>query len=205
VDASRLTWYVARASGLVAWGLVLTSILWGLVMATGVLRRRRPHPAWMLNMHKFLGVLTLVFVGVHVTSIVLDDFVHFGITDVLVPLASSWHPVAVALGIVAMYLLVAIQVTSWLRRHLAPNVWRAIHLTSYGVLALTTVHMLAAGTDVRDMLATGVAVAIGVAVTMLAALVWAVRSDAAEGERLERLQRAEKLARAARSSPSRAA
>src|SRR5689334_3968965 len=174
-------------------------------MATGVLRRRRPHPAWMLNMHKFLGVLTLVFVGVHVASIMLDDFVHFGIADVLVPLASSWHPVAVALGIVAIYLLVAIQATSWLRRHLAPNVWRTIHLTSYGVLALTTVHMLAAGTDLREMLATGVAVAIGVTITMLAALVWAVRSDAAEGERLEQVARSERLARAARSSRSRAA
>src|SRR5690349_22859403 len=104
-------------------------------MATGVLRRRRPHPAWMLNMHKFLGVLTLVFVGIHVAAIMLDDFVHFGITDVLVPLASSWHPVAVACGIVGMYLLVAIQTTSWLRRRLSPRVWHTIHLTSYGVLA----------------------------------------------------------------------
>ena len=148
MDTSRLTWYVARASGLVAWGLVVATILWGLVMATRVLRRR-PRPAWLLDMHKFLGVLTLVFVGVHVTSILLDDFVHFGLADVLVPLASSWHPVAVACGIVGMYLLVAIQTTSWLRRHLSPTVWRTIHLTSYGVFAITTVHMLAAGTDVR--------------------------------------------------------
>jgi len=204
VDTSRLTWYVARASGLVAWGLVVATILWGLVMATRVLRRR-PRPAWLLDMHKFLGVLTLVFVGVHVTSILLDDFVHFGLADVLVPLASSWHPVAVACGIVGMYLLVAIQTTSWLRRHLSPTVWRTIHLTSYGVFAITTVHMLAAGTDVRAMLATGVAVVLGITATMLGALAWALRADAAEEERLERLDRLERLARSRRSSPRRAA
>ena len=66
-------------------------------------------------MHKFLGVLTLVFVGVHVGAILLDDFVHFSVVDVLVPFASSWHPVAVACGVVGMYLLLAIQITSWLR------------------------------------------------------------------------------------------
>jgi len=204
VDTGHLTWYVARASGLVAWGLVVASILWGLVMATRVLERR-PHPAWLLNMHKFLGVLTLVFVGVHVGSILLDSFVHFGLADVLVPLASSWHPVAVACGIVGMYLLVAIQVTSWLRKHMKPSVWRSIHLTSYGVFAITTVHMLAAGTDIRTVFATGVAVALGIAATMLGALVWAVRSDAAEEERLERLDRMERLARSRQSSPPRAA
>lgn len=204
MDTSHLTWYVTRASGLVAWGLVVASILWGLVMATGVLRKRRPHPAWLLNMHKFLGVLTLVFVGIHVVSIVLDSFVSFGIADVLVPFASSWHPVAVACGITGMYLLVAIQTTSWLRRRLSARVWHTVHLTSYGVLAITTVHTLAAGTDVREMLATGVAVALGVTVTMLAALVWAVRSDAAEEERFDRIERTERLARATRSA-SRAA
>ena len=204
MDSARLTWYVARASGLVAWGLVVASILWGLVMATGVLRRR-PHPAWMLNMHKFLGVLTLVFVGVHVGAILLDDYVHFGVVDVLVPLASSWHPVAVACGVVGLYLLLAIQTTSWLRRRLKPTVWRTIHLMSYGLLALTTVHMLAAGTDVREMIATGVAVAIGITITMLAALAWAIRSDAAAEERLERLDRMERLAHVARSSNRRAA
>jgi DMSO/TMAO reductase YedYZ heme-binding membrane subunit len=205
MDTSRLTWYVARASGLVAWSLVVASILWGLTMATGVLRKR-PHPAWMLSMHKFLGVLTLVFVGVHVGSILVDDYVHFGLVDVLVPLASSWHPVAVACGIVGMYLLLAIQGTSWLRRHLKPSVWRAVHLTSYGLVALTTVHMLAAGTDVTALLATGVAVAIGITVTMVAALAWAIRSDAAEEERLERAQRlagASRPSRRTAAAPSR--
>jgi len=203
VNTDQLTWYVARSSGFVAWGLVVASILWGLVMATGILRRRA-HPAWMLSMHKFLGVLTMVFVGVHVVAILLDGYVHFGLVDVLVPLASSWHPVAVACGIVGMYLLVAIQATSWLRRHLSPKVWRTVHLTSYALLAVTTIHLLAAGTDVKALLATAVAVALGITVTMVAALTWAARSDVAEAERLERIERLQRLSRAPR-TPARSA
>ena len=194
--SAPLVWYIARASGFVAWGLVVASILWGLVMATGVLGRR-PHPAWLLNMHKFLGVLTLVFVGIHVVAILLDDFVHFGLADVLVPFASAWHPVAVAWGIAGMYLLVAIQVTSWLRKHLAPSVWHAVHLTSYLLLALTTIHLLTAGTDVRALLSTALAVAVGVAIVMGAGLVWALRADAAADDRFYRSARA-----AARRAPS---
>ncbi len=197
MNTDQLTWYVARSSGFVAWGLVVAAILWGLVMATGILRRRA-HPAWMLSMHKFLGVLTMVFVGVHVVAILLDGYVHFGIVDVLVPLASSWHPVAVACGIAGMYLLLAIQATSWLRRHLSPSVWRTVHLTSYALLAVTTIHLLAAGTDVKALLATTVAVALGITVTMVAALTWAVRSDAAEADRLERIERLERRVRTPR-------
>ena len=82
----------------------------------------------MLDVHRFLGGLAAVFVGVHVIGLLLDSFVAFGPTDVLVPLASSWHPVAVAWGIVAMYLLVAVELTSLGRRPGAPpDVARRAH------------------------------------------------------------------------------
>ena len=80
----KLTWYVARASGIVAWALILTTIVWGLLLATKVLGRR-PSPAWLLSLHRYLGALTVAFVGVHVGAILLDSYTSFGITDVLVP------------------------------------------------------------------------------------------------------------------------
>ena len=67
----------------------------------------RVTPAWVLDLHRFLGGLATVFVCVHVAAVVFDSYVAFGLADVLVPLASSWHPVAVAWGVVALYLLLA--------------------------------------------------------------------------------------------------
>ena len=87
----HLTWYAARASGLVAWGLVLASIVWGLLLATRVLGRR-PTPAWLLSLHRYLGALAVVFVGVHVGAILLDSYTSFGVVDVLVPFTGSWDP-----------------------------------------------------------------------------------------------------------------
>ena len=166
---SHTWWYVARASGLVAWALVVASCTWGLLHALRTFGRR-PTPAWMLSTHRYLSALTIAFVGVHVVAIVADSYVHFGIADVLVPLASSWHPVAVAWGIVAMYLLVAIEVTSLFRQHLSQRTWRAVHMGSYVLLALVTIHLLTAGTDTNDLLPTASAVLIGVATVFGAAM-----------------------------------
>ena len=158
---AHLWWYVARAGGLVAWALVVASCAWGLLHATRALGRR-PTPAWMLSTHRYLSALAIVFVAIHVVAIIADSYVHFGLTDVVIPLAASWHPVAVAWGIVGTYLLLAIELTSLARRHIPQNVWRGIHLLSYAVLGVTTVHFLAAGTDAKALLPTAVAVLIGI-------------------------------------------
>jgi DMSO/TMAO reductase YedYZ heme-binding membrane subunit len=161
---NQLTWYTARASGLVAWGLLLASMVWGLLLATRVLGRR-PTPAWILSLHRFLGGLTVAFVGVHVVAILLDGYTNFSLVNVLVPLTGTWHPLAVAFGIVAMYLLVAIEVTSLVRDRLSAKAWRTIHLVSYFLFATASIHMLTAGTDVRAIVATTAAVMLGVMVS----------------------------------------
>jgi len=167
--SSHLWWYVARAGGLVAWGLVVASCAWGLLHALRTFGRR-PSPAWMLSVHRYLSTLAIVFVGVHVVAILADSFVQFSPADVLVPMVSTWHPVAVAWGIVGMYVLVAVEVTSLLRARLSPKVWRSVHVLSYVLLALVTIHFLAAGTDATDLLPTTSAVLIGTATVFGAAM-----------------------------------
>jgi DMSO/TMAO reductase YedYZ heme-binding membrane subunit len=171
-------WYVARSSGIVAWALVVATIAWGLLLATKVLGRR-PGPAWLLSLHRYLGALTVVFVAVHVGAVLVDSYTDFGITDVLIPFTGTWHPVAVAWGIVGMYLLAAIEITSLLRHRLSKRVWHAIHLLSYLLFAVTTVHMLTAGTDVQALLASSVVALLAVASTFSAALLWAWRNGEA--------------------------
>jgi hypothetical protein len=73
--------------------------------------------------------------------------VHFGLASVLVPFASHWHPLAVAWGIAAMYMLAAVEVTSLLRRRIGQRVWRMVHFLSFPLFVSSTVHGLSAGTD----------------------------------------------------------
>ncbi len=148
---TQLWWDTARAGGIVAWSLLAASVLWGLAMSTKT-APGRVRPNWMLDLHRFLGGFAVVFVGVHVVSIVLDSYVHFGLADVLVPLASSWHPVAVAWGIVGLYLLLAVELTSLARRRLSRRAWRTVHALSFPTFAVATIHGLTAGTDRGNLL-----------------------------------------------------
>ncbi len=149
--SSQLWWYCARAGGIVAWGLLSASVLWGLVMSTKV-KPPKVRPAWMLDLHRFLGGLATVFTGVHIGSILLDSYTHFGLADVLVPFASAWHPDRVAWGIVALYVLLTVELTSLARRYLPNKIWRRIHVASLPLYGLATIHFLLAGTDAHDTL-----------------------------------------------------
>ena len=94
----------------------------------------------------------------------------------LVPFATSWHPVAVAWGIVGMYLLAAIEITSLLRSRVRPRTWRAVHLLSYVLLGVTTIHLLTAGTDSTTVLPEAVAIVGGMTAVFGATLLLTWRS-----------------------------
>ena len=149
----------------------------------------RNGPAWTLALHRWLGALALAFIAVHVGAILLDDFVHFSIAAVLVPLVSGWHPVAVAWGIVAMYLLVAVEVTSLVRRRLPAKVWRQLHLLAYAAFGLSTFHMTTTGTDTTALVGGMVGVALGTLVMLGATLVWAWRTEPASRRAASTLER----------------
>jgi DMSO/TMAO reductase YedYZ heme-binding membrane subunit len=143
---TSLWWYIARSSGLVAWALLALSVLWGLALSTRALGAR-PRANWLLDLHRFLGGLAVVFVAVHLVGLALDPWVQIGVTQMLVPFSSSWNPVAVAWGVVGLYLLAAVELTSLLRKHMPKRWWKGVHLSSYGLYAVATIHLLTAGTD----------------------------------------------------------
>jgi predicted ferric reductase len=146
---SQAWWYVARAGGIVAWSLVAASVIWGLVLS-GKPFGRRTRPSWVLDLHRYLGGLALVFTGVHVTALVLDSYTYFGPLQLLVPFTSGYRPSAVAWGVVGAYLLVAVELTSLLRSRIPKQVWRRVHAASFALFALSTLHGLQAGADSTD-------------------------------------------------------
>ena len=143
---SSFPWYVARSAGLVSWGLLALSVLWGLALSTRALGRR-PRAPWLLDLHRFLGGLAVIFVGVHLVGLVFDSWVEIGLRQMLVPFTSSWNPLAVSWGVVGLYLLAAVELTSLLRSRIPKRWWKGVHMSSYGLYVVATIHMLTAGTD----------------------------------------------------------
>ena len=141
-------WYLARSSGLIAAVLLAAAFVWGILLATRLLKPVKSKP-WVLDLHRWLGGLTVFFVAVHLVALVADSYLEFNLKTILVPFASDWRPLAVTWGVAALYLLAAIQLSSWtrIRSRLSRRTWHAIHLVSFPLLWLVAVHAGAAGTD----------------------------------------------------------
>jgi len=139
-------WYLARSSGIVALVLLVLSFVWGVLLTTRALRHI-DRPAWLLDLHKWLAGTALVMTCLHLLGLLLDGYIDFGFTDLLVPGAAAYRPFAVAVGILSFYMLLAIQVTSFMRKRLSRGVWRAVHLLSYGLVWSAAIHAGLAGTD----------------------------------------------------------
>jgi len=162
----QLWWYLTRAAGITAWVAALGSGLAGLALATRALGTK-PKGPWLLDLHRGLAGVALVFTGLHVVALVADSYVHFGAADVLVPFASDWKPAAVAGGVVALWLYAAVEASSLAMRRLPKRVWRTIHLSSHGAAVAATLHALTAGTDAGHPLVAATAIGAVTAATFL--------------------------------------
>lgn len=142
----KIWWYLSRSSGIVALVLLVASVVWGVLLATRVLK---PHdrPAWLLDLHRWLSGTAVAMTVLHLLGLYLDGYIDYGITELVVPGASEYRPLAVAIGVVSFYVMVAIQATSYLRRRLSKRMWHGIHLLSYGLVWGAAVHAGMAGTD----------------------------------------------------------
>ena len=191
-------WWVSRATGIVAWLGATAAVVWGLAVSGRLVRRRRL-PAWMLDLHRYLGTLTLAFLALHLVSLVLDSYVDFDLRSLFVPMASTWKPGPVAWGIVALYGIVVVQVTSWAMHWIPRRVWHGIHQLSFVVFVTATVHAVTSGTD-RANPAFSIMIVAGCSVVVtLTALRLASRAsgDAPDGdERAAKIAAAKAAARA---------
>lgn len=163
---NQLWWYTARSAGLVSAALLAASVVWGLALSTAP-RGARPRPAWRLDLHRYLGGLSVIFVAVHVLAIMADSYISFGWVQVLVPFTSTWKPWAVAFGVVALYLLVAVELTSLARKQLPRRLWRQLHFLSFPLLVVAELHLFMAGTDAGSRPVLGTALVVNAVIAVL--------------------------------------
>src|SRR5205823_8887073 len=108
-----------------------------------------------------------------------DGFAPIHWLDALVPFASSYRPVWLGLGAVALDLLLALTVTSLLRTRIGYRPWRALHWLAYAAWPVALVHALGTGSDARLGWMRGVGV-VSIAIVVLAALARIARPSGAQ-------------------------
>jgi predicted ferric reductase len=142
-------WLLARASGLVAFGLLTLSVWLGLAMSTRLFGPRRQKAVF--DWHRTLVWTALSMVGLHVAAVLLDPVLQFSLASVLVPFAAPWKPIGIAAGVVAGWLTLMLALSFRLKRRLGHHTWRLLHYASFGAFALFLGHALAVGTDLKGL------------------------------------------------------
>jgi hypothetical protein len=163
----RLLWYLTRGSGLVALVLLTGSVVLGILEVKRWSTERWPRFV-TAGLHKNLSLLAVVFLGIHIATTVVDGFAPIGWLDAVVPFRSGYRPLWLGLGAIAVDLLIALVVTSLLRRRIGYRAWRAVHWAAYACWPIAVLHGLGTGSDTR----LGLVLALNVA--CLAAVVLAV-------------------------------
>lgn len=145
-----IEWMAIRGSGIIAYLLLAGSTIWGLLISTKVLGRsvKAKPVTWF---HESLAIGSLVATGIHMYFLFNHDYIDFGYRAIFVPGASAWRPLPVALGVIAFYMMFVITVSFYVKKWIGQNVWRAIHMTSFGTFVGAALHGIFSGTDTSSV------------------------------------------------------
>jgi sulfoxide reductase heme-binding subunit YedZ len=143
---TQVLWFATRGAGIVSLLMLTASAALGLVTVTRFQVAGWPR-FFNYEMHRYVSLLSVAFLATHIVAAVLDPFTKLGLAAVIVPLASSYRPVPIALGVIALYLFVALIATSILGRRISGNTWRIVHWSSYLMWPLALAHGITSGSD----------------------------------------------------------
>jgi methionine sulfoxide reductase heme-binding subunit len=145
---TALTWYVARSAGIVAYLLLSTSVVLGVLMSA---RAKFTWPRFAVEeVHRFLAIVTGVFLALHGVALLADRVVPISVMQLVIPFRTTYRPLGVGLGVSAALLLLAVALSNLVRKRLPFRVWRRVHYLTLAVWLTATAHALLSGTDRQD-------------------------------------------------------
>ena len=141
-------WYLARGSGVVSLVFLTVSVVLGI---TTTLRWSSPRwPRFVIEFtHRNVSLLVVVFLLIHIVTVVSDSFAPIGWKDGVVPFVSAYRPLWLGFGALAFDLIIALAVTSLIRHRIGFTAWRIVHWLAYACWPLAVVHGLGTGSDTK--------------------------------------------------------
>jgi methionine sulfoxide reductase heme-binding subunit len=144
-----LYWYLTRSTGAVALLLLTAAIALGVIDV-----ERWSTPRWprfvVDSLHRNVSLLAMAFLALHILTSVLDSFAPISLVDAFVPFVGSYRPFWLGLGAISFDLLLAVTITSLLRRRMGFASWRAVHWLTYASWPIALVHGFGTGSDVKS-------------------------------------------------------
>lgn len=168
-QADPLLWYLTRTTAVSAYVTLACAVMLG--MLRGVARGSGERLSWIVDeLHQVLATVFAGLVALHLITLIYDPFLPFSITNILLPVNEPYRPLAVDAGVIALYTLVIVLGSTWIRRFIPYRFWRLLHYASFVTFVLVTLHGLLAGSDTGEpwmrALYAGASAAVGFLVIM---------------------------------------
>jgi predicted ferric reductase len=145
-NSTHTTWYITRAASWVAYMLLWFSVVWGLVIPTKFLEKLLS-PTFVVDFHEYLSLLAIGFVILHVSVLMVDQYLPFTLAQVLFPFISPYRPFWVGLGVIGAYLSALVTITFYLRKRIGQKRFKQIHIWSMAGYLGVVLHAFFSGSD----------------------------------------------------------
>jgi len=130
--------------GLVALCLVTLNICIGLLIAV----RYSPLRSWpkrrldVFRLHRWAAYLAIALILLHPIVLLFSRRIRFRLFDIVLPLWSPQQPLENTVGAFALYLLLAVLITSLVRLAMSRRMWKRFHFLVYPSAAALFIHGL---------------------------------------------------------------
>ena len=129
-----------------AYLLLWLSTAWGLAIPSKIIDRLL-HRSFTFDIHQVISLFSLGFLGLHIFVLMADQYLPYSLAQILVPFLSPYRPFWVGVGVIALYILLLVTATFYLRQRIGMKTFRVIHYTSLIGYLGATLHGIFAGTD----------------------------------------------------------
>lgn len=142
-------WNVSRAAGMTSYLLLFISVVTGM---SGHYSFLHPKTKAALNLvHQSTGWFGMLFGLVHGLVLTYSSYESFSLYDVFVPFASKTHPFLTGVGILALYSMVLLLLTSDYRKQLGWKLWKSIHFLAFPAFVAAFFHSVLLGPDSQTL------------------------------------------------------
>lgn len=138
-------WDTTRALALTSYLLLFVSMVAGILQSMKIVPPKSR--ANLSTVHTLGGWLGLLFGLTHGLVLLYDTYVGYSITEILIPFTAKKNPIEVGLGIIAMYVMFLLVLTSDLLKRLGKKVWRSVHYLAFPAFLFALYHGISIGTD----------------------------------------------------------
>jgi sulfoxide reductase heme-binding subunit YedZ len=141
-------WYLTRATGLISLILLSATVVLGIVASVGWTTERWPR-FLSQAVHRNLSLFCIALIAIHIVTTVADGYVPISYLDAFIPFLTPYRPLWIGLGALAFDMLIAVGITSGLRRRIGVRAWRGVHYLAYACWPIAVLHGLGSGSDAR--------------------------------------------------------